>query len=55
MASKEDRENDDPEVNSSDEEGIDVMNSDADSSEEDEDDPEEEARIREGEEVPSLH
>ena len=38
------------EANSSDEEGIDLMNSDGDSSEEDEDeDSEEERRIREGE------
>jgi hypothetical protein len=33
---------------SSDEEGIDLMNSEGDSSEEEDEDPEEEARIREG-------
>ena len=40
---------------SSDEEGIDLMNSEGDSSEEDSDeDPEEEARIREGEYQPAV-
>jgi len=40
--------NDEEDVPSDEEEGIDVMNSDGDSSEEEEEDPEEEARIREG-------
>lgn len=46
------RDKDEDGAASSDEEGIDLMNSEGDSSEEDSDeDPEEEARIREGEAV----